>query len=213
MKISNLHKLLIVLTVVLLAVAGIYFFVPARKKAPVMAINNNQNTNTNAPVVADGGMTAYSEPALGVEFQYPNSWKKMPTALGADTGNEVVFWRDILGQDFWNNSSVNITLKVKKSNLSLRDFWNTQGVGSNKSGNEKNINGYQSIVDGFTIQNIKSVDNAVSWQSGGAALIKNNDIYYFFQFSSASSDKVATEKNVVEFEKIFSTIKLSVPVK
>ena len=213
MKISNLHKLLIVLTVVLLAVAGIYFFVPARKKAPVMAINNNQNTNTNAPVVADGGMTAYSEPALGVEFQYPNSWKKMPTALGADTGNEVVFWRDILGQDFWNNSSVNITLKVKKSNLSLRDFWNTQGVGSNKSGNEKNINGYQSIVDGFTIQNIKSVDNAVSWQSGGAALIKNNDIYYFFQFSSASSDKVATEKNFVEFEKIFSTIKLSVPVK
>ena len=213
MKISNLHKLLIVLTVVLLAVAGIYFFVPARKKAPVMAINNNQNTNTNAPVVADGGMTAYSEPALGVEFQYPNSWKKMPTALGADTGNEVVFWRDILGQDFWNNSSVNITLKVKKSNLSLRDFWNTQGVGSNKSGNEKNINGYQSIVDGFTIQNIKSVDNAVSWQSGGAALFKNNDIYYFFQFSSASSDKVATEKNVVEFEKIFSTIKLSVPVK
>ena len=213
MKISNLHKLLIVLTVVLLAVAGIYFFVPARKKAPVMAINNNQNTNTNAPVVADGGMTAYSEPALGVEFQYPNSWKKMPTALGADTGNEVVFWRDILGQDFWNNPSVNITLKVKKSNLSLRDFWNTQGVGSNKSGNEKNINGYQSIVDGFTIQNIKSVDNAVSWQSGGAALIKNNDIYYFFQFSSASSDKVATEKNVVEFEKIFSTIKLSVPVK
>jgi len=213
MKISNLHKLLIVLTVVLLAVAGAYFFVPARKKAPVMAINNNQNTKTNASIVSDEGLAIYSEPALGIEFQYPKSWGDVNTSIGQGVGDDPFWQENILGMGFLgggtDESSMNLSLKVKQTDLSFNGFLSRPDINMMSIKSKRTtIAGSTAAVDGWR-ESYEKVDG--TWGTHEFILIKRNDIYYYFDFGAFSK----FQKNVVLFDKewdaLLSSIRLFNP--
>ncbi len=208
MKASNLHKLLIVLTVVLLAVAGVYFFVPAKKKAPVVVVNSNQNTNT--AVVSNGTpeLKTYSNPELGVEFKYPASWTGGSDHVGSDPGNEDGFWRDMTGRVYKSGPGTNLFITVKKSNLSLLKFKGNLGYPLDDNGKETTIAGLSAFAYETPLHYTGPSSPESAWQTQDHLLVKSGNKYFYIELIESAPDEASAKTLVKEREIVISSLKL-----
>jgi hypothetical protein len=208
MKNSNLYKLLIVLTVVLLAVAGVYFFVPAKKKAPVVAINSNQNTNSSVLPNDATGWKTYSNQILGIGFTYPKSWLNFSEHMGPDPGDEDSTWRDIEGKVLAIGPGVNFTAVVKKTNEPLSEFAKGVSIFLSDYGKKTTIDGRPALVYDDPIKYVPAVDKNVSWQSDKMILIDINKKFLYLDFSFSSPDKETVQKNILDEEGVLLSLKI-----
>ena len=207
MKISNLHKLLIVLTVVLLVVAGVYFFVPANK-TPFVAINADQNAN--AAVVSNGTTEwkTYSNPELGVEFKYPASWIGGSDYVGNDPGNEDGFWRDMVGHIYKSGPGTNLFITVKKSNLSLLKFKGNLGYPLDDNGKVSTVAGLPAFVYETPLRYTGPSSSENGWQAQEHVLVKSGDKYFYIEFIESAPDEASAKKLAEDRQVVISSLKL-----
>lgn len=157
----------------------------------------------------------YNEPSLGLEMKYPKELSISPS-IGPDPGNEFEFWRDIVGRiylstEFWDKSgdNVNFDITIKRSKLPLEEFVTNRGIGVSEGGTTT-IAGLPAWKDGLAIYQI---DYNKNFGFNERRVIKNGDVYYFFNFDGSSITKEAAELLRHKWDAIISSARFTQIVK
>lgn len=185
---------------------------------------NRQSNSTPVKQVSDGAKAdgdmdistweVYRNDELGFEMKLPREWSGRIT--GGIPHNSYMderhpFWDPELGRGYWSGDKIHLSMIVKQTTSTLEEFNEKTGMGFGVSPQEAKVNDYSAYRLTRSIDGKESpADSEIGgYQSGEKLLIKNNDVYYYLDFSESSNSLIEAQEKEKKWNKALSTLKFS----
>ena len=184
---------LAVLAAITLAGVG-YFFIINKPKPEILP---PVNITPKAEEIDTSDWRVYRSEEMGFEMKIPKTFEKRQEEVGPQPNIEDEFWREQVGtvSFYVPKGGPQFRIMVKDANLNLDEFARRVGFGKKENVLINNLPAIRYFLDGRK-------DKYPSYRE--ALLLKNDNRYYYFEFS-ASDDDIDGDTDV--WNKIISTFK------